>query len=121
MMIVARAVFVRVPMGVIVAVIMPMPVVMPVMLGMLVMIIMGVLETRRHRDFRIRLRVQLAAEQQHDQRAKQGEQRNEPDLIEKIHAVTTSANPLHPRESFLYCGKARSGYPVRPRPQLPRP
>jgi len=84
MMIVARDVFVRVPMSVAVTVIMPMIVVMPVMLGMLVMITMSVLETRRHRHFRIRLRVQLAAEQQHNQRAKQREQRNEPDLVEKF-------------------------------------
>jgi len=60
MMIVAGGVFVRLPVGVAVVVIMIMPmiVVMPVIMpGMFIMLTMGVLETWRNRDCRIRLRV----------------------------------------------------------------
>ena len=84
MMAVLVAVIVRmvvpVVMGVIVAVVMGMAV--------LVMFVVGVLETRHDSHLGGRLRIELPADQQHQDRAEEREQGNQPDLIEKVHITT---------------------------------
>src|SRR5262245_31152241 len=99
-----------------------------VMMTMIVIMVMPVivLEDRLHagRDghVRDRLRIEHLAEQQHQRRPREREQRNQPDQVEKVHnSPTTSASRFHPPAPFPYCGTARSGCPA-PRPlQPPRP
>ncbi len=52
-----------------------------------IVLVVRVFHARRDGHFRRRLRIQLLAEQQHHSRAQQREQRNQPDLVEKVHAV----------------------------------
>jgi len=54
-----------------------------------IVLVVRVFQTRGYCYFRRRLRIQLLPDEQHDNRAQQREQRDEPDLIEKIHAPTT--------------------------------
>ena len=54
-------------------------------MGMLV----GVRHARRHSHLGWRLRIEHFAEQQHHERAGQGEQRNQPDEVQEIHDTPT--------------------------------
>jgi len=75
---------VRVPVNILVAVIVPM---MMMRLAVLVrmIVIVAVLEyrldARRDRDLAHRLRIELLAEEKHQQRPEEREQRNQPDLV----------------------------------------
>ena len=59
-----------------------MPVIVTMMMrAVLVIVFENRLHTRSHRDLRRRLRIQLLAEQQHQGRSEEREQRNQPDLV----------------------------------------
>jgi hypothetical protein len=60
----------------------------PVMMMIVIMILVRVLETGKDGYIRCRLRVALSAEEKHHGCAEQGKQRDEPNLVEKVHAVT---------------------------------
>src|SRR5216684_181250 len=85
--------FVRVIM--VVVMIMPVRVGVSVM-GMVVMAVFVVhmFDSRRDSYSRHRLRVELSADQQHQSRAEQWKQGNQPDLIEKTHV----SGPLPPQQ-----------------------
>ena len=59
-------------------------------------------------DFRYRLRIEQLADEQHERRSEEREQRDEPDLVQEVHRFPTiSASRFHPPARFPYCGKAR--------------
>ena len=65
-------------------------VIMIVIVRMTVMIVLVVhrLHAWSNRHFGLRLRIELAADEQHQRRAEQGKQRYQPDIIEKVHVTT---------------------------------
>ena len=101
---------------------MPMPgVVMIMTVIMIVRVIVAVpvavfmhrFDARRDGHLTARLRVEFAAEQQHQRRSAQRKERDQPDMVqEKVHAVTTSISPLDRPARSLYCGTMRSEYPA---------
>jgi hypothetical protein len=59
-------------------------------------------------NFRHGLRIENLAEEQHEGRSEEREQRDEPDLVQEVHRFPTiSASRFHPPARFPYCGKAR--------------
>jgi len=54
-----------------------------------IVLVVGVFQARCKGHLGRRLGIQHLPHKQHDNRAQQREQRNEPDLIEKVHAPTT--------------------------------
>ncbi len=94
---------VRVVMIVIVAVRMRVPV---MRMAVTIVRVVDRLDAWRNRHCGLRLRIELAADEQHQRRAEQRKQRYQPDVIEKVH-VTTSAGRPGPPEPFPCCGTAR--------------
>ena len=75
----------------------------------------------RHRELRHGLRIELFAQQQHQGRSQEREQRDQPDLVQEVHgAPTISASRFHPPARFPYCGTVRSGCPALLPPRPPR-
>src|ERR1700730_321972 len=115
MMLVAGYLFMRV----LVCVPVMLVLVMRVAMAVPVMLVMCVLDPRRDGYFRRWLRIEFLAQQQHHRGAEQREQRNEPDLIEKVHPITISINPPRRPARFPCCGTMRSECPGPP-PLPPR-
>src|SRR5205809_403668 len=101
----------------IVPVLMRVVVIVWVIVSMRVAVVMPVFgidrfDARGRRQPGLRLRVQLLAEEKHQHRSQEREQRDQPDLVQKIHgSPTTSASRFHPPERFPYCETERSEYP----------
>jgi len=58
-----------------------MPVIVRMAVSVIVPMFVDRLDTRSHRDLRFGLRIELLADQQHQGRPEEREQRNKPDLI----------------------------------------
>src|SRR6266478_965125 len=74
-----------------------------VRMAVMIVLVMPGLDPGRDRHFGLRLRVELAADEQHQRSAEQRKQRYQPDVIEKVH-VTTSGGRSGPPGPSLYCG-----------------
>ena len=74
-----------------------------------IVLVVNIFDPGRDGDIGRRLRVKESSQEQHHGRAKQREQRDEPDVIEKSHqpSLTTSAGPLRPPARFPYYGTRR--------------
>jgi len=54
----------------------------------MIVFVVDVFHARRHRHIGRGLRIEHLAEQQHEHGARQREQRDQPDQVEKVHALT---------------------------------